>query len=125
MNIEQIAALATSGESERLEFKATTGARREAARTLCAFLNQRGVVVQVCGPVWIDRPSISRGLYGACVRSFLDVSGSKLAVRGRGGRIRGSRAPRYVRLWRDRSPGRAARCRRLRGASTELLRAGF
>ena len=25
----------------------------------------------------IDRPSISRGLYGACVRSFLDVSGSK------------------------------------------------
>ena len=42
-----------------------------------------------------------------------------LAVRGRGGRIRGSRAPRCVRL--DRAP----RCRRLRGASTELLRAGF
>ena len=49
---------------------------------------------------------------------------SSLAVRGRGGRIRGSRAPRYVRLWRARSLGRAGqsvrlngapRCRRLRG----------
>ena len=37
------------------------------------------------------------------------MSGSKLAVRGRGGRIRGSRAPRCVRL--DRAP----QCRRLRG----------
>ena len=42
MNIEQIAALAVSGESETLEFKATTGTRREAAMTVCAFLNQRG-----------------------------------------------------------------------------------
>ena len=58
----------------------------------------------------IDRPSISRDLYGVCVRLVSAVSGSKLAVRGRGGGIRGSRAP---------------RCRRLRGASTELLRAGF
>ena len=42
MNIEQIAALATSGESETLEFKETTGTRREAAMTVCAFLNQGG-----------------------------------------------------------------------------------
>ena len=83
MNIEQIAALATSGESERLEFKATTGARREAARTLCAFLNQPGGGgVQVCGPVWIDRPSISRGLYGGlCTvvprRVRLETGGSR------------------------------------------------
>ena len=42
MNIEQIAALATSGESETLEFKATTGMRREAVMTVCAFLNQGG-----------------------------------------------------------------------------------
>lgn len=39
---EQIVALAASGESEALEFKVTTGTRREAAQTLCAFLNQRG-----------------------------------------------------------------------------------
>ena len=39
---EQLAALATSGESETLEFKETTGARREAAQTVCAFLNQDG-----------------------------------------------------------------------------------
>ena len=38
----QVAALAASGESETLEFKATTGARREAAMTVCAFLNQGG-----------------------------------------------------------------------------------
>ncbi len=31
-----------SGESETLEFKSTTGARREAAATVCAMLNQHG-----------------------------------------------------------------------------------
>ena len=35
-------ALVASGESEKLEFKATTGTRREAARTICAMLNHRG-----------------------------------------------------------------------------------
>ena len=39
---EEIVALAESGESESLEFKATTGTRREATHTLCAFLNQTG-----------------------------------------------------------------------------------
>ena len=42
MNIEQIRSLTASGESETLEFKETTGTRREAARTVCAFLNQDG-----------------------------------------------------------------------------------
>ncbi len=42
MSIEHITALAASGESETLEFKETTGTRREAAATMCAFLNQRG-----------------------------------------------------------------------------------
>ena len=42
MTLEQIVALAASGESETLEFKATTGRRREAAMTVCAFLNQGG-----------------------------------------------------------------------------------
>ena len=60
----------------------------------------------------IDRPSISRGLYGACVRSFLGVSGSKLAVRGRRVRIRGSRAPRCCRAGRrvGRRLGGVRRC---------------
>ena len=35
-------AVSFSGESETLEFKGTTGARREAAMTVCAFLNQEG-----------------------------------------------------------------------------------
>ena len=35
-------ALATTGESETLEFKETTGTRREATMTVCAFLNQGG-----------------------------------------------------------------------------------
>jgi len=39
---DQIKALVASGESETLEFKATTGTRREAAATICAMLNQRG-----------------------------------------------------------------------------------
>ena len=42
MTIEQIVALAVSGESERLEFKETTGTRREAVMSVCAFLNQGG-----------------------------------------------------------------------------------
>ena len=42
MTREQILALAASGESEALEFKTTTGTLREAAQTLCAFLNQHG-----------------------------------------------------------------------------------
>ena len=42
MTLERIAALVASGESEMLEFKGTTGTRREAAQTVCAFLNQDG-----------------------------------------------------------------------------------
>lgn len=42
MTPDQITIWATSGESETLEFKRTTGERREAARTLCAMLNHRG-----------------------------------------------------------------------------------
>ena len=39
---DQIRNWAASGESETLEFKRTTGERREAVRTLCAMLNHRG-----------------------------------------------------------------------------------
>ncbi len=42
MTLDRIAALAASRESETLEFKATTGTRREATMTVCAFLNQGG-----------------------------------------------------------------------------------
>ena len=42
MTPNEVVALADSGESETLEFKETTGTRREAAMTVCAFLNQRG-----------------------------------------------------------------------------------
>ena len=42
MNLDQITVLAASGESETLEFKRTTGTRREATMTVCAFLNQDG-----------------------------------------------------------------------------------
>ena len=39
---DHVTTLTASGESETLEFKATTGTRREAAMTVCAFLNQGG-----------------------------------------------------------------------------------
>ena len=42
MNIDYITTLAASSESETLEFKETTGKRREATMTVCAFLNQGG-----------------------------------------------------------------------------------
>ena len=40
MVLEQIAVLAAPGEPETLEFKETTGTRREATMTVCAFLKQ-------------------------------------------------------------------------------------
>jgi len=42
MTPDQIATWAAAGESETVEFKRTTGERREATRTLCAMLNYRG-----------------------------------------------------------------------------------
>ena len=42
MAFEHITDLAAPGESEALEFKVTTGTRREATMRLCAFLNQCG-----------------------------------------------------------------------------------
>ena len=45
MKLQQMKCLAASGESETLEFKETTGARREASKTVCAFLNQDGGLV--------------------------------------------------------------------------------
>ncbi len=42
MTSERLAALVSTHESQTLEFKSTTGERREAARTVCAMLNQRG-----------------------------------------------------------------------------------
>lgn len=42
MNLQELTALISGGESERLEFKATTGQRTEAAKTVCAMLNGLG-----------------------------------------------------------------------------------
>ncbi len=42
MVLERILALAAERESETLEFKLSTGTRREAAATVCAMLNHRG-----------------------------------------------------------------------------------
>ncbi|MCY4307571.1 MAG: putative DNA binding domain-containing protein [Rhodobacteraceae bacterium] len=38
----KITQLTSTGESEKLEFKKTTGAKREAAKTVCAMLNKNG-----------------------------------------------------------------------------------
>ena len=55
MGIDQIAALFASGESETIEFKETTGTRREGTMTVCAFLNQGGgqVLFGVAGE-WVQ-----------------------------------------------------------------------
>ncbi len=42
MSTEQIARWVAAGESETLEFKRTTGTRREATKSVCAMLNQQG-----------------------------------------------------------------------------------
>ena len=45
MTPDQIAEIVATGESDMLEYKSTTGTRREAAATVCAMLNQRGGLV--------------------------------------------------------------------------------
>ncbi|MCY3782226.1 MAG: putative DNA binding domain-containing protein [Chloroflexi bacterium] len=42
MRLYEVTALVAAGESETLELKTTTGTRRDATRTACAFLNQGG-----------------------------------------------------------------------------------
>ena len=42
MGVAHLTTLTASGESETLEFKETTGTRREATMTVCARLNQGG-----------------------------------------------------------------------------------
>ena len=42
MTLAELKRLVAKGESDRLEFKRTTGARNEAARTVCAMLNGLG-----------------------------------------------------------------------------------
>ncbi|MCF8051658.1 MAG: putative DNA binding domain-containing protein [Desulfobacterales bacterium] len=42
MNLQTIKGLVSGGESERIEFKATTGQRTSAAKTVCAMLNGMG-----------------------------------------------------------------------------------
>ena len=41
MNVQELRELVLDGESDRLEFKRTTGQRTEAAKTVCAMLNGR------------------------------------------------------------------------------------
>lgn len=45
MTPEQMVRLVAEGESETLEFKKTTGERREAAKTACAMLNHNGGII--------------------------------------------------------------------------------
>lgn len=42
VNLNELRLLVTGGESERLEFKRSTGQRTEAAKTVCAMLNGLG-----------------------------------------------------------------------------------
>ena len=45
MTLEELQTIVTDGESDRVEFKETTGQRVDACRTLCAFLNGDGGTV--------------------------------------------------------------------------------
>ena len=42
MTSGRVVGMVAAGESETLEFKSTTGTRREAAKTVCATLNHQG-----------------------------------------------------------------------------------
>ena len=67
MTLEYITSLIATGESETLEFKQTTGRRREATRTMCAMLNHRGghVLFGVTpGGEVTGQPAASAGRFG-------------------------------------------------------------
>src|ERR1041385_2129507 len=42
MNLAELRSLVADGESDRLEFKRSTGQRTDAAKTVCAMLNSLG-----------------------------------------------------------------------------------
>jgi ATP-dependent DNA helicase RecG len=42
MNLKELKAIVAKGESERTEFKRSTGQRTEAAKTVCALANSLG-----------------------------------------------------------------------------------
>ena len=45
MNLTELKQIVSAGESERLEFKRSTGQRTEAAKTACALLNGTGGII--------------------------------------------------------------------------------
>ena len=45
MNLKELKAIVAGGESEKVEFKRSTGELKEAMHTLCAFLNGVGGTV--------------------------------------------------------------------------------
>ena len=47
MTLAEIKRLVAKGESDRLEFKKSTGTRTDAAKTACAMLNGSGGVVLI------------------------------------------------------------------------------
>ncbi len=47
MDFQELQKLVATGESETLEFKKTSGERREATQTLCGMLNHRGGTILV------------------------------------------------------------------------------
>lgn len=66
MAIEQIAALTSSGESEKPEFKETTGMRRETTMTICAFVNTDVNVIRVDAA----EPQVRDGLLSQLTKSL-------------------------------------------------------
>ena len=80
MTLQQMIALAATGESETLEFKETTGTRRETAVTLCAFLNQGGEQVLVGIPGGAERSNALRDRKGVVsMNTQVSVSKERLA----------------------------------------------
>jgi len=126
MTLEELTKLVAEGESDRVEFKGTTGQRGEACRTLCAFLNGDGGTIvfgvsckgKLTGQLVSDetKKDLARAFCDfepgiEIPTEYVDVDESHQAIVCRVGAERRSRMPTTAAPIEGYSP-RRSRCRR-------------
>jgi ATP-dependent DNA helicase RecG len=75
MNLKELQSLIADGENERMEFKATTGQRSQAAKTVCALLNNLGgyVVFGVTDKGVIEGQKVAAGTLESIARELRKI----------------------------------------------------
>ena len=87
MTLTELRRLVAKGESDRLEFKKSTGQRTEAAKTICGMLNGVGGCV-------IFGATMNISVRPTCFRRWLRASSNAPSPTNRGAASRSTASPR-------------------------------